>query len=356
MFTYRLTERNFKNSKLMKFPNDASVTFEMRPGYLFGNGKPTGFTFRVGSRFETQMNPHTGGYEVLTAAPLDPVELRLSFPATRCQATVTANVLRLDFRVDSFDHLNAFVTRTAFLLPTFLSLGFVDPVFVARVEGRVGEVPLEVTYRNFNPTLDYVDAEGQRRRLDLALNLAFSERLLTSYRLIAAIEYFYVAERLLAASQSQGEFVAEIIVNFAKSLLALFDHEMYHPAGKPLNESGSLDRTRNGLRAIGCDELDIERVFIPAIALRNGLDSAHPALDVVSPRDATTLLHYAQAARQKFRGLLTTLVSSADAASKLPPHAPRANDGYDSNHPSLVRLREWYGEKSAPEAPSAGSR
>ena len=65
---------------------------------------------------------------------------------------------------------------------------------------------------------------------------------------------------------SPWEFMSEVLLNFAKVLEVLF----------PASESQTIDAARAGLRELGFAEDEVEKWFVPALALRNHLDVARP--------------------------------------------------------------------------------
>jgi hypothetical protein len=69
-----------------------------------------------------------------------------------------------------------------------------------------------------------------------------------------------------------GEFLAEALPNYTKVLVVLFP-------GQPGVET--MDSARAGLRQLGYPDLEIERDFIPAMALRSHIDVAHVYLGVL---------------------------------------------------------------------------
>jgi hypothetical protein len=118
-------------------------------------------------------------------------------------------------------------------------------------------------------------------------------------RLLAALHYFHVACRLSRQAVTVGEFLAEVVLNLAKALEALFP---------PGGDGRTRDAVRAQLGALGFSEAEIERDYLPAMALRNEIDVGHVALCLFKP-DHLTLIHaYVDRAEEAFRLLFDRLL------------------------------------------------
>jgi len=116
-------------------------------------------------------------------------------------------------------------------------------------------------------------------------------------RLLAAVQYFHIACRLSRSGNRRWEFLAETLLNYAKCLETLF----------PSPPQKSIDTVRNSLRYLGFTDIEIEALYIPALALRNSIDVSHPTLMVFTMADAAVLHSYADTAEDSFRLLLHRL-------------------------------------------------
>jgi len=125
-------------------------------------------------------------------------------------------------------------------------------------------------------------------------------------RLRVASYYFYKACRLEQAGSAPSEFLAEILLNLAKTLEALF------PA---TGHRGSRDTVRDNLRALGYSDDEMESCFLPAMALRDELDVAHISLASFDGEQLGTIFRYAESAQQYFRVLLQRLFDASAAKS-----------------------------------------
>ena len=63
---------------------------------------------------------------------------------------------------------------------------------------------------------------------------------------------------------------------------------------------------------LGFEELEIEALYVPALALRNAVDVAHPTLAGYSDAELATLQRYADFAEEAFRKLLIRVFDCID--------------------------------------------
>jgi hypothetical protein len=89
-------------------------------------------------------------------------------------------------------------------------------------------------------------------------------------------------------------------LNLAKCLEVLFP---------PSKKVETIDSTRSGLRAWGYSDDQIERDFIPAIALRNKVDVGHAQLGLFSMEQLKVIRAYTDRAEDAFREMLNDLLA-----------------------------------------------
>ena len=137
-------------------------------------------------------------------------------------------------------------------------------------------------------------------------------------RLMVALKYFRAATRLEQVGHMPWEFMSEIILNYAKMLEVLF----------PAASGQMIEGARAGLRKLGYDESEIEKWFIPALALRSNLDVAHVSLASFELAKLEGIHGYLEGASEKLRELLTRILGRFDAGEYvLPPYVPSAHSG-----------------------------
>jgi len=122
-------------------------------------------------------------------------------------------------------------------------------------------------------------------------------------RLLAALHYyyFYVATRLDRSAKAPGEFMSEALLNLAKVLEVLFP---------PDGDGKTRDAARRGLRQLGYSNADIERLFLPAMALRNELDVGHASLALLTRPQLTVIHAYTEVAETAFREMLNRVLNA----------------------------------------------
>ena len=88
--------------------------------------------------------------------------------------------------------------------------------------------------------------------------------------------------------------MGEVILNLRKTLEVLF----------PGSEGQTIDAARTGLASLDLPAQDIERYFIPAIALRNSIDSGHALVSIFTRSQLRVIHVYTEGAINSFRNLL----------------------------------------------------
>lgn len=233
---------------------------------------------------------------VETAARLAPVDIRVDLKDGSIH--VDGPVFRIRARVESQRELEELVESYFYALPPLLSLDMLDACIFSEVRGRLGDVSFcWGLLASATESLDATTREIQEQRLRSALSrlkLLDERDGLFNRRLLAAIQYFHIACRLAHAPGRPWEFLSESLLNYAKVLEALF----------PGGASGSIDAARTGLQSLGIDPAQIEALYVPALALRNAVDVAHPTLAAFDNHQLATLDAYASRAEAAFRRML----------------------------------------------------
>lgn len=180
-----------------------------------------------------------------------------------------------------------------------LNITFGDPPYVERVDGNVGSNPFRWELSNWDMRFQITSQDKQESdvakawsRIDI---LSAPHRL----RLIAGLHYFYVACRLAQQGTTAGEFVAEVLLNFAKTLEVLFP---------PDGDGNTRDAVRKVLRQLGYTDAQIEGDFIPAMALRNEIDVGHVELGRFKMEHLKVIHAYTERAESAFHKLFERLM------------------------------------------------
>lgn len=266
-----------------------------------------------------------------SAVPLAPVEVTIIEPED--MIVLHGNRLTISTAVSTLSELHQRIETLYFVVPMLLSLDLSDPLVVERVEGTLGGIPFQWELVEWSLPIRITTQEYQERALAegwASINVVGEP---SRRRLLAAIHFLHTARRLLVAGATPWEFMAEALVNFAKILEVLF------PAGT----AGSMDAAREGLKALGYGEDEIEGDFIPAIALRNHLDGGHPTLKLFTRSQLTTIHDYTERAEGTFQTFLVKLVQGAGRGEV--DIAPGEATGAGPDELRLLQRLERYAKK-----------
>ena len=305
MFTYQVRQRFFKLAQghpALVVPNDFEAVFFLQPLQPFGKSSRDGRTAVQGVRASAYFNANTGHHFVESATPLQPLDVVVESPIDRLQ--VQGNEFKVFGRVESLQHLSDFLHGIYFALPVLLNVEFGDPPVIERVEGKFGTVPFRWELNYWAMKFQITNQEEQERKAAASwarLNMIAQAG---NRRLFAALHYFHVFCRLCRAGHAPWEFMAEGIMNLCKILEVLFP---------PFGEGTSNDSAREGLRDVGYSNEDIERFFVPAIVLRNSIDSAHVDLSLFTTTQLRVLHAYTEAAEREFKKLLSKILTEIEA-------------------------------------------
>jgi len=310
MLYQRLRAREFANpiGPVPQFPGVVEVRFSLLPPWAFGV-KDGGSLSRAafcdvnplsgkGEGSVLHADRHRGRLWATSPNPLKPLEVCLTGPGQTY--TLRGSELVMQVLADSLIDLDAKIQRIYYWLPVYLNLDFADPPTIASVDVQMGTSAAVWVPKMAAGTVFPGDQVTQTDHVKSALNRVLLEDT-AEVRLLAALEYFYSATRLTRLGETPGEFLGEVILNFAKILEVLFCNF----EGKT---TGSMDRARAGLSWLKYSDDTIEEAFVPAIALRNSLGVGHPGLAQIAPEDLEAVHWYADSAEQHFRELMKRVI------------------------------------------------
>lgn len=101
------------------------------------------------------------------------------------------------------------------------------------------------------------------------------------------------------AGNSPSDFIAEVILNYCKILEVLFP---------PKGDGKTRDAARIGLAKLNYSKEEIERDFLPVMALRNWIDVGHAKLSLFDRNQLNILHKYTDEAEGYFRSMLCRLI------------------------------------------------
>jgi hypothetical protein len=203
------------------------------------------------------------------------------------------------------------ITAVFFVLPTLLNISFADPPYIERVDGKVESSgfrwELAEWRAEFRTTTQRQQEERFAKAWERMVMLEPRRR-----RLAAGLHYFHVACRLARAGSTAGEFVAEVILNLAKSLEILFP---------PTGDGRTRDAARVWLRTLGFSDTQVKYDFIPAITLRNEIDVGHVELGLFTMDQLKTIHSFTERAEGAFREMFERLLCRIESGEgEIAPH------------------------------------
>ena len=319
MFTYQLRPRVFRieNGDSLPFPNSAEILIVLGPLQPFGSEAGGGHTTVQSTGAQVEFNANTGEHFIVSKSPLSPLDVTIEEPDRRWE--LRGNELRLVIEhCETNQELTELIESLFRALPILLNVEFADPPVIERIEGKVGETRYRWELADWRMDFDVTTQEVQERKfVDSWQRIALLSDS-NNRRLIGALHYFHIASRLRSAGHSPWEFTAESILNLTKTLETLFP---------PTGDGKKRDAVRRSLAVLEYSDEEIERDFIPVMALRDEIDVGHVDLSLYTRRQLNALHRYTQAADNVFSGLLQRLMLHMEKGSfTLIPHAPSSPD------------------------------
>ena len=296
MLSYRLQKRHFVLvGGRATFPNTVRIEMRLAPATPFGGSVGGGRTTTraVGARMF--FNANNGRTTITSASAFDAVDLTIHHDDMTF--TVKGDLLSLLVtNCASLEDVAQLVESVYHLFPALANVEFGDPPTVLHVSGLIGTVQFRWELFELQGEAAPTTKEQQEERLARAWDWMLLFGGGRNRRLAVALHYFHVASRLLAAGDSPWEFMGEVVLNFTKTLQALFGH--------------LGDDVRIGLRAVGYLPDEIEH-FITVMGLRDQIDSGHIMLSLMDEEQARSLYAFVQGRELRFKALLERVLAAA---------------------------------------------
>ncbi|MGC3971013.1 MAG: hypothetical protein QM775_27865 [Pirellulales bacterium] len=280
------------------------MRLHLGPPQPFGLKKDGGRTSVCAVATRLHFNTNNGYYFAEPETGLNPLEVAIEGPHGK--TTLRGSTLIVEMTIESLQELEKWLFTYYFGVPVLLNVSFADAPFVERVDGDIGGVPFEWWLRSVKCELHPKTQEEQEKDCGTALARLSDLELHRRTRVVAVLHYFHVACRLVRAGVVAGEFVAESILNFSKSLEVLFP---------PDGDGKTREAIRVGLQTLGVSEEDIELKYMPAVALRNEIDVGHAELGLFTKSQLRTLHQYVEDAEKSFRFLFATLLQKLESGT-----------------------------------------
>ncbi len=301
MLTYQVRPRVFRHDAgtELRLPATCVLRFHLMPGQPFGTSATGGRTAVQNKPGAARFNATTGEHFIESKEPLPPLDVTLSEPNRLVR--LKGSVLEITEDYDNLSEVEDVVMGVYFGLPVLLNVGFGDPPIVFRVDGEIGGVPFRWELKDWRMNFTITTQERQEGLFVTAFQRMSLVAGLPRRRLLAALHYFHVASRLNCCGAKPGEFMAEAILNLAKTLEVLF----------PSAGNGQTrEAARQGISELGYSDDEIERLFIPAMALRNEIDVGHVHLALFNPRQLAAIHAYTEIAEDAFRDMLDRVLTA----------------------------------------------
>jgi hypothetical protein len=243
-------------------------------------------------------------------APLSPLDVTIEEPTRTRRLTGTS--LSISQQFASLTEMQDIIESIYFVFPTLVNIPFADPPYIERVDGKVGPTSFRWELAEWRMEFRTTTQEQQEERFASAWKRVGVLSEPHRRRLVAGLHYFHVACRLARAGSTAGEFVAEVVLNLAKSLEVLFP---------PSGDGRTRDAARTGLRTLGFSEKQIECDCIPAMALRNDIDVGHVELGLFKIDQLKTIHAFTERTESAFRERFDRLLSRIESGeTDVAPH------------------------------------
>lgn len=318
MLTYQIRPRVFRMDEALApplWPAECVVRFHFAPKQPFGTDSAGGRTTIQGRSAKALFNANNGTHSIESDDPLAPLDVTVE-DGTRT-VTLRGHVFEVAQKFESLRDLDESISGLYFALPMTLNVQFADPPVIEHVDGEIGASAFRWELQDWRMEYDVTTQSRQEQRFTTAwehLRLVG----LSNRRLLAALHYFHVACRLGRSGATAGEFVAEVVLNLAKTLEVLFP---------PGGDGKTRDAVRLGLRQLGYEDEAIESDFVPALALRNQIDVGHVSLALFTRTQLAHIHGYTERAERSFRGLLARALEAAESGKWKPPtYVPSPRD------------------------------
>lgn len=311
MLTYQIRRRIFRHEpgEELAFPAHCELCFYFQPAQPFGTEPGGGRTAVRAVAASALFNANTGQHWIDSKQPLSALDVTVEEPTRTVRLVGTT--LTVSERFETLQAMEEVITAVFFVLPTLLNIPFADPPYIERVDGKVGSSRFRWELAKWRAEFSITTQQQQEERFAKAwkrMGMLEPRR----RRLVAGLHYFHVACRLAGAGSTAGEFVAEVVLNLAKSLEVLFP---------PTGDGRTRDAARAGLRTLGFPDTQIECDFVPAMALRNEIDVGHVELGLFTMDQLKTIHAFTERAEGAFREMFERLLCRVESGEgEIAPH------------------------------------
>jgi hypothetical protein len=310
MYTYQLQPRHLKlaTGKQPEFPATVSIELTLSPPHVFGGeAGPLGIILK-GSSLELAYDANADRVTSVANPPLSRVSIVREAMGGRF--ILDGANLTFEFDCASAKDLSAVMETLRLSFPAILTLFIRDPVYIGAASAKIGPSSVRSEHIGTAAPLLAITQESYTELLESALEsceILFDR---ANARLLAAIQYFHVAERLANVGASPWEFTSEVILNLYKSLEVLFGR--------------SRDDLRSALSALGIPDVEIEGHYVALMILRDKLDVGHARMNAFTRGQLKTVYSFVKEAPSFMRSLLQDLLKRVEGGTWTVPSAHAA--------------------------------
>ncbi len=312
MLTYQMRPRVFRlvAGEKLTFPAQGEICFHFQPPQPFGAAGGGGRTAVRAVAASALFNANSGEHTIESKQPLSPLDVTIEEPSRTLRLAGTT--LSISQQFASLREMEKMIEGVYFVFPTLVNVPFADPPYIERVDGKVGSTNFRWELAEWRMEFRITTQEEQEEEFGKAWERMGVLSEPHRRRLVAGLHYFHVACRLARVGSTAGEFVAEVVLNLAKSLEVLFP-----PAG----DGRTRDAARAGLRTLGFSENQIDCNFTPAMVLRNEIDVAHVELGLFTMDQLKTIHAFTERAEGAFRDMFKRLLTRVESGeADIAPH------------------------------------
>jgi hypothetical protein len=307
MLLYRLRERvlQFEGGVSPRFPGHAVVNVELAPGVPFGGAAGPSRNAVTGTTMQARVNLSTGRAVVESKKPMfEPVTASIAIAGTDFE--VNKNVVSVRSQCTSEQDLTDLMAAVFYAFPAVLNLYLPDAPFPTHAWGQLGKARFHWIFQPTEVVASCTVTSKENQEHLITDAWQYVAVVAPSRRLIGALYYFHVACRLLAVGHNRFEFMAEALLNLAKSLQSLFGQ--------------SRDEIRAGIEQLNFySHSEIDGKFMPAMVLRDQFDAAHVTLSMLSREQLRTLHDYTNIAEESFRKLHKAVLTRVNGGEYVLP-------------------------------------
>lgn len=301
MLTYRLRERvlRFAGDALPSYPSEATIYMELAPLPQFGGVAGVSKNAISDRTMRLKFNMSTGRIESRWEEPLfEPIST--STQIDRTKFCIEGNIVKVISICKSNQDLTDLISTVYYAYPAVLNVYYLDIPYPTHVWGNIDDCEFRWDYEKRGMPIHRIKKTSKEFQEELAVKSWKNIGIVANnIRLMGGLHYFHVACRLQESGYNKFEFMAEAILNFAKSLQSTFGE--------------SRDDIRRELKKLNIyDEKEIEAKIIPAYILRNEFDIGHVSLAMLNRQQLQTIHNYTDIAEGAFRKLFSGLLEKIE--------------------------------------------